>query len=114
MAKISVEIDTDGKTMVVKIDGKEIENVTDFSASLERNSNGNVNRIYSSIRTSTVEDNGVEKLVSYYAQASQEAQDAINHGVAVYNDCMPGYVGVPVSDKVKRDIEKFFDQMRTV
>ena len=106
MAQIQVNVDTESKTVSLTIDGASIPNIEDVHLYSYRDSNGNVTGLDISMETSTKEENGVRKRVSYYAMASAKAKMALASSQKVYND-VKGFVGVDEQSQVAKEIDEF-------
>jgi len=111
MAQIQINVDTESKTVAVSINGTAIPDATDASVYAYRDSNGNVTGLDVSVYTRTVDDGGVMKRVSYYAEGSEKAKTAIASGEKVYKD-MAGLVGIEETSQVATDIDEFISSQK--
>lgn len=111
MAKIAISIDTEAKSLALTIDGTTIPDAEDVSVYTYRDSNGNVSSLDISISTTTQEENGVSKRVSYHAYGSKEAERALATGHKVYNN-VKGFVGVDDLVRAAMDIDEFLSSQK--
>lgn len=111
MANISIQIGTDTPTLTVSIDGQSIPNVDDISVYNYRDSDGNVAVVSATIYTREVMQNGIVKVVNYYAYGTAEATAALASSNELDTETIPGFVGVRQEDdnsKAHQDIQSFF------
>jgi len=106
-----ITADTESKTLEVTIDGMTIPNVSDASVYLYRDSNGNAKELYGSVYTVEKSDNGVTKRVTYHAEGSEKAQNAIASGIKVYTD-VKGFVGISDESEAALDIDEFLSSQK--
>lgn len=108
MAKITITIDTENKSLAVSIDGVAIPNAKSVNAYQYRDSDGKANGIDASIQVS--EDGpseGVRKETSYYAMGTAKAEQIVEGGGAVYNDSVPNFVRMSEQAQIQQDIANF-------
>jgi hypothetical protein len=111
MAQIQISIDTETKSLSLTIDGTTIPDVEDVSVYTYRDSNGNITSLDVSMYTTTEEQNGIRKRVSYHAYASEKAQSAIASGQKVYKD-VKGFVGIEDGTQAAKDIDDFLSSQK--
>ena len=107
MAKVTITIDTESKTLGVTIDGEVIQNAKSVSAYQYSDSNGNPNGIDCSVRVIEKQSDSLVKETSYYAMGSLEGEKVTKSGCAVYNKSLPKFVGITVENKAQADIAEF-------
>jgi hypothetical protein len=97
MAVVICEVDTEEKPLSVKIDGKEVGEVSDFSA-YKFSDSKNVNV---SIRDPLKLDNGMTQITQYYSDSSE-----IGSALASIADkkTIPGFYGV---SPIQNDLRKY-------
>ncbi len=110
MGKILVEVDTDKKDMVVKVEGKVVKNVREVYAYQGFNSKGEADGFSMSVTTVDGGNEDIRKVTTYYASGSFEATEAEEKGEDIDKTTIPGFVGVPDKTGVQRDIESFISE----
>jgi len=105
MSKISIEVETNPKTLKVMIDGEEIEGISNIWINRFFDFD-NEERIECSI--STVErdsENKVEKRVTFSTAETKEVKKALGSKTEIRDDRFPGFIGYRTT--VHDDISAF-------
>ena len=107
MGKVIVDVDTEKKTMAIKVDGKSIANVREVYAYQGFNSKGEPDGFSMSVTAVDGGNEDIRKVTTYYASGSAEAKAAEVSGEKVDKETIPGFVGKADKTAVQKDIESF-------
>ncbi len=105
MSKVTVQIDTNDKTIEVSVDGKSVGNVEGIHSFSEKNSKGNVEFFSLSI-TKVEEEGDLRKVTHLMASRSKEAIEATHKGLASQSE-FEDFIETEGKSKVQKDIEDF-------
>ena len=108
MAKfdITVDTDSDNKSMTVTMNGQKIENVSDFSAYHDVSEDGNTERVSISVYTQEKLEDNTYKRVSYHSYGSEKANMASRSGLDL-DTSVEGFIGVGSDFDLFEDIKKY-------
>lgn len=107
MAKITLTVDTEEKSMEVAIDGNTLENVTDFIA-YTNEYDGDKPSV--SIMQRKDEENGLKSYTRTSTAESKEAKRAIEKGLGKKHNTIAGLVIHQDSPELENDISEFLSQ----
>lgn len=115
MANISLQVNTDGPSLTVSIDGQSVPNVDSINVYRYREEDDTTEYVEIAIYTREVMKNGVMKVVNYYAAGTREADAAIASQIPLDTETIPGFVGIEKTEanpKARQDIQAFFNAKR--
>ena len=106
MSKMTLTVDTTEKTMALTSNGIEVKDVSDASAYVYRNEEGEIEGIEFSFSVRQFVD-GVTNRISYTSYAKEKAESFATAGVKTYDD-VEGFIGIDNNQKAFADMCKYF------